>query len=99
MNTTKYRKWWYYIVLTMIRNYAKTKPTTKQGIIIEKAMEETIKETVNYNNYRSRLQAIELIFFRGYSTTKVAQELHFSERTVKQWKQDFVYEVGENAGF
>ena len=99
MNTARYKNWWYGIVLVMINHYARSDPNTKQGKLIEKAMEQAVKSTVQYDNYRHRMQAIELIFFKGYSVPKVSRTLNFSERTIQRWKQDFVNAVGKNAGF
>nr|DAG46739.1 MAG TPA: terminase small subunit [Caudoviricetes sp.] len=83
----------------MINHYARATPTTRQGKLIEKAMEQAVKETAKYGNYRDRLQAIELLFFEGYSVPKVSMILSFSERTIQRWKIDFVNAVGKNAGF
>nr|DAH43837.1 MAG TPA: protein of unknown function DUF746 [Caudoviricetes sp.] len=83
----------------MINHYARATPTTRQGKLIEKAMEQAVKETAKYGNYRDRLQAIELIFFEDYSVPKVSMILSFSERTIQRWKIDFVNAVGKNAGF
>lgn len=99
MNTSRYKNWWYNIVLGMINHYARATPTTRQGKLIEKAMEQAVKETAKYENYRDRLQAIELLFFEGYSVPKVSMILSFSERTIQRWKIDFVNAVGKNAGF
>lgn len=99
MNTSRYKNWWYNIVLVMINHYARATPTTRQGKLIEKAMEQAVKETAKYGNYRDRLQAIELIFFEDYSVPKVSMILSFSERTIQRWKIDFVNAVGKNAGF
>ena len=86
-------------MLGMINHYARATPTTRQGKLIEKAMEQAVKETAKYGNYRDRLQAIELLFFEGYSVPKVSMILSFSERTIQRWKIDFVNAVGKNAGF
>jgi hypothetical protein len=83
----------------MINHYARATPATRQGKLIEKAMEQAVKETAKYGNYRDRLQAIELLFFEGYSVPKVSMILSFSERTIQRWKIDFVNSVGKNAGF
>nr|DAF45997.1 MAG TPA: terminase small subunit [Myoviridae sp. cthAo37] len=83
----------------MVNHYARATPTTRQGKLIEKAMEQAVKETAKYGNYRDRLQAIELLFFEGYSVPKVSMILSFSERTIQRWKIDFVNAVGKNAGF
>lgn len=100
MNTSRYKNWWYNIVLGMINHYARATPNTRQGKLIEKAMEQAVKETaIKHGNYRDRLQAIELLFFEGYSVPKVSMILSFSERTIQRWKIDFVNAVGKNAGF
>ena len=55
--------------------------------------------TAVYDNWEYRNKAIYLIFYKGYSTLKVANELHFSEVTIKRWKSEFVNKVGYFAGF
>lgn len=99
MNTARYKHWWYGIVFAMICHYANGSGNTEQGRIIEKAVEKAIKATAKYDNYRYRLQVIELIFYRGYSIPKAANMVHVSERTAQRWKNQFVNEVGKNAGF
>jgi DNA-binding NarL/FixJ family response regulator len=99
VNKARYTNWWYNVVLSLIKECARGRHSSPQLQNIEKAMEKAVKATAVYDNWEYRNKAIYLIFYKGYSTLKVANELHFSEVTIKRWKSEFVNKVGYFAGF
>lgn len=96
----KYKKWWYFIVQTMIRRYKVIKTSDAlQSRIFCDAIEKAVKETVKYDNWAERYKAISMLYFDGMTVGQVADRIYYSRRTVQRWSNDFVNDVGKYAGF
>lgn len=102
MSKSRYKNYWYGVVLRMIKEYPEIRAgTSLQEYIfthaIEKALEETaaIKETG-----KDRVQAVRWIYFEDrYTLNEAAYRLNVSRGTMLRWLQAFVRMVARNAGY
>lgn len=93
--------YWHGMVKRMIMRYPKLKEekSIQSGIFV-KAIEKAIRETEKLNNGDCRLKAVQMVCFDKTMTVDgVAEELHYSWRTVQNWMNDYIKRVGKNAGF
>ena len=65
-----------------------------------KAIEDTLNEIEEKPDAAERKKAYNMILFKKTHTTSgAAMKLHYSERNIQYWINDFVNEVGRKAGF
>ena len=102
VSKSRYKNYWYGIVLKMIKQYPEIRQgTSMQEYIftraIEKALEDTgaIKETGQL-----RVQAVRWIYFEdSKSVDGAADRCNVSRGTMLRWLQAFVRQVARNAGY
>jgi len=92
--------YWYDITKKMIMRY----PNLDGDIPLEaqflKAIESTMEEVEEKVDSVERKKAFNMLLFKKTHTTSgAALKLHYSERTIQYWVNDFVNEVGRKAGF
>lgn len=104
MPKVRYKNYWYYLVLTMIKRYPKrlAEEDSVMSWTYYHAIERAINEikVAHKDDFADRLKAFNLMYFSGNETrTAVAEKIHVSRRTLDYWVSDFVERVGKNAGF
>ncbi len=98
---SKPKHYWYGIARQMCtRYYGLLDWQSTQELVYLSAINKAIDELDKYPNAEERYRAIEYVLFakRG-SIVGAADKLHYSENTVQRWINQFVNEVGWNAGF
>lgn len=95
------RNWWYPIALLVIKNYDKLFEMSSPAISIwEYALNRAIKDTKDSDNGNDKIKAVKLVYFRKeYTAAGMAQELGYSEVTIRRWLNSFVNLVGKYAGY
>ena len=101
MGKSRYRNYWYGIVLKMLQRYPGIKDEeTIQSSIFTMAINKALDETRELPDGELRITAMEMIYFKGtHSIDGAALELHSSRRTIQRWCSSFVYLVGKHAGY
>lgn len=95
------KNWWYPIALRVTKNYNKLFEKSSPAISIWLyALNKAIKDTEDSDNGKDKMKAITLVYFsKEYTIAGIAQELGYSEVTVKRWLSAFVNLVGKYAGY
>lgn len=71
-----------------------------QELVFLNAISKSVDELERYPNADDRYKAVErVLFLQNGSIVSTAQRLHYSEATIQRWINQFVNEVGRNAGF
>lgn len=82
--------WWGY-AKSMARSYPNNK-FENENIAVKKAIERT-KERPNGER---RIQAIDMVLFKGTHTIDgAAMVVNFSGRTVRKWHTQFIWDIGD----
>jgi len=95
------KNYWFFIAKSMIMRYDQIKTgKSKQEKTWTKAIEQTLESTSTMNNGDYRIKAIKAVLFEKRLTPiGAAEEIFYSERSVRQWINDFIKEVGIKAGY
>lgn len=99
MSRPKY--YWYPYVVSTIRQYKKgLKEDTTQNLIARKAIEETIKHTLERDTGEERMKVVTLAYLNSSHTIEgSALKCHMSATTAKRIAKEFIYEVATRMGF
>lgn len=97
----RYKNYWYPIALKMVKRYPLLKGSNKpQEMLYLSSIEKVMEQTKSLEYGDLRLKAIEMLYFKHTHTIEgVALEFHFSPRTVQEWANLFVNEVGRTVGY
>lgn len=92
--------YWYSIVKKMIMSKELQDDTSKQAMLIKRAMQDARRETRKLPNGELRLQAVDDILIRQIKTYEgVGLDIHYDARTVQLWINSYVNLVGRKAGY
>lgn len=99
MSRPKY--YWYPYVVNTIRRYNKgLKENTTQNLIARKAIEDTIKHTLEDETGEERMRVVTLAYLNSSHTIEgAALKCHMSATTAKRIAKQFIYEVASRMGF
>lgn len=101
MSRPKY--YWYPVAKRMVMQYPILVQRNINGDIENDfidAVQKAIAETEKEKDGKYRLIAIDFVLFKQTKTIcGVAQELHYSERTIQSYINDFIRLVGRYVGF
>ncbi len=100
-NMSRPKYYWYSMVKKMVMKYPQIKEENSiQTSIYVMAIEKSLEETGRLQNGEERVKAIRKIYFERKKTyAGVAQEMNYSERTIRNWTSSFINLCGKNAGF
>lgn len=102
MSKSRYKNYWYGIVLRMVKEYPEIRAgTSMQEYIFSHAIERALEETAAIKDTGAdRVQAMKWIYFEDRMTLDgAADRLHVSRGTMLRWSQAFVRMVARNAGY
>ena len=102
MSKSRYKNYWYGIVLRMIKQYPEIRDgTSMQEYIFSRAIEKALEETAAIKETGpDRVQAVRWIYFEDSKTIDgAADRCHVSRGTMLRWLQSFVKLVARNAGY
>lgn len=84
----------------MIMRYSELSDEIPLESKFKEAIEITLEELSGKADANDRMKAINMILFnKTHTTSGAALKLHYSERSVQYWINEFVNEVGKKAGF
>lgn len=94
------KHYWYGIVKKQIMMNKVADKSKLQTLIIENAIQEANKETKRLPNGELRLKAVnDILIIQRCTYDGVALEMHYSEKTIKNWINSYVNLVGRKAGY
>lgn len=100
MGRSRYKYYWYGIVVKMIQQYPLSDEKSMQAAQFRQAIANVMEDTKKLPNGEDRLKAVQLVYIQRTDTVEgAAQKLYTSTRTVQRWLSAFVYAVGRAVGF
>lgn len=95
------KNYWFFTAKSMVMRYNQIKSgKSRQEKIWTKAISETLEDTRNRENGEYKAKAITAVLLdKRLTTLGASEELHYSERTIRRWTEEFVNEVGKRAGY
>lgn len=95
------KNYWFFISKNMILRYDQIKTgKSKQEKTWTKAIEQALEDTSKMENGDYKIKAIKAVLFEKRLTPiGAAEEIFYSERSVRQWVNDFIKDVGRKAGY
>lgn len=96
----KSRYYWYEMAKKMVMRYNELNEDIPIEAAFKKAIDETLAEVEKYENAAAHKKALKMLLFDNTHTLSgAALKLHYSERNIQIWINDFVNTVGKRAGF
>ena len=76
----------------IVRKYGSVKePRTELERRELEAVRRAVDETLRMNNGKTRIEMVELVFWRqSHTLTGATMKLHLSDRTAQRWHQEFI---------
>lgn len=97
---SKPRNYWYSIARQMAQRYKKLDCSIKQEQLYKTAIEQALEEVAKKADATERLEVIRTVIFNAnMNCSGAAMRVHVSECTAQRWMNDFINQVGINAGY
>lgn len=97
---SKPKHYWYDFSRKMIMRYSTLNADIPIEAAFKKAIDETLAEVEKNENAAAHKKALKMLLFDNTHTLSgAALKLHYSERNIQIWINDFVNTVGKRAGF
>lgn len=95
------KNYWFFTAKSMVGRYYQIKQgRSRQEKIWTKAIDQALEETSKQDNGSYKVSAVRAVLLDNRLTTLgAANELHYSERTIRRWTEDFVNLAGKKAGY
>lgn len=95
------KNYWFFTAKSMVMRYGQIKNgKSRQEKIWTKAINEVLEDTGKRENGEYKVKAIIAVLLdKRLTALGASEELHYSERTIRRWTEEFVNEVGKKAGY
>ena len=88
---TRNRGWWGYMKYIVRKYGSGREPASDLERREMEAVRRAVDETLRSSSGKTRIEMVELVFWRqSHTLTGAALKLHLSERTAQRWHQEFI---------